>query len=95
MFKPLTKTVFLIAVLVLVNGCDRNIVPIATPTATLKPSTPTMTPTSTIALTSTRISTATSVPGTSVTFLTEDGIQLAGTQYGSGDIAVIMAHKGT
>jgi len=95
MFKPLIKTVFLSAVLALVSGCDRNSVPIATPTATLKPSTPTIAPTSTWIPTATRISTATSVPGTSVTFLTEDGIQLVGTLYGSGDIAVIMAHQGT
>ena len=89
MLKLFTKIAFLMAVLALVSACEGNTVPTETPTATLKPSTPTIAPTST------RISTATPVPGTLVTFLTEDGIQLAGTMYGRGDIAVIMAHQGT
>ncbi len=73
---------------VIVSGCGAGQVfgPTNTPTSA---STATTTPTST------RIPTATLVPGTAVTFLTEDGIQLAGSMYGSGDIAVIMAHQGT
>ncbi len=82
-------------VLLLLSGCGQSMPASPTmpaspaTTAALKPSTPTITPTSTMILT------ATSVPGMSLTFLTEDGIQLAGTLYGSGGIAVIMAHQGT
>jgi uncharacterized protein len=34
-------------------------------------------------------------PGNEVTFQTEDGVQIAGTMYGTGKIAVILAHQGT
>ena len=40
-------------------------------------------------------STSNSTPIEEVTFLTEDGVRLAGTLFGDGDIAVILAHQGT
>ena len=39
--------------------------------------------------------TATPVPVEPVTFITEDGVTLAGTLFGKGKIAVILAHQGT
>jgi Tol biopolymer transport system component len=35
------------------------------------------------------------LPGQQVTFQTEDGVQIAGTLYGAGEIAIILAHQGT
>lgn len=103
MYKLTYKTI-LLSLITLLGACEGNAAPTAT--ATTVPSTPTTIPTSTATAmiipstpttnpTSTRIPTATPVPGTAVTFLTKDDIQLAGTLYGDGDIAVIMAHQGT
>jgi pimeloyl-ACP methyl ester carboxylesterase len=39
--------------------------------------------------------TATPIPVEPVTFITEDGVTLAGTLFGKGKIAVILAHQGT
>ncbi len=39
--------------------------------------------------------TVTSAPPAIVTFPTEDDIELSGTLFGSGDVAVILAHQGT
>jgi WD40 repeat protein len=32
---------------------------------------------------------------TPVTFITEDGVEIAGTQFGEGEVAVLLAHQGT
>jgi hypothetical protein len=42
-------------------------------------------------------STSTTLPDQeqSITFETEDGVQIAGTLYGTGKIAVILAHQGS
>lgn len=54
-------------------------------TATLPIGIPTMTP----------VNSPYSNPSETVTFTTSDGINLAGTLFGDGDIAVILAHQGT
>jgi WD40 repeat protein len=39
--------------------------------------------------------TALSESPASVTFITEDGVEIAGTQFGEGEVAVLLAHQGT
>jgi alpha/beta superfamily hydrolase len=72
----------------LLVGC----VPAATSTPTKSPLPPT---TTRVPPTQTSPATPTSYPSQQVTFQTEDGIEIAGTLYGSGEIAVILAHQGT
>jgi Tol biopolymer transport system component/predicted alpha/beta-hydrolase family hydrolase len=89
-------------VLILVAGCGK-----ATPTATQTPAPSTATqtpipPTATATPTATAI--PTSIPPTptptpnitvqEVNFSTDDGLSLAGTLFGEGEIAVILAHMG-
>ena len=59
---------------------DTTITPEPSPEATMTPvPSPTVTP----------------IPFETVTFTTEDDVRLAGTLFGSGEIAVVMAHQGT
>ena len=54
------------------------------------PATPSPTPTSPPTATATP-----PPPGEEVTFATEDDVKLAGTMFGEGELAVILAHQGT
>jgi pimeloyl-ACP methyl ester carboxylesterase len=99
--KPIHQPVFLVAILLLgiCTGCGSP--EIAATTAL--PTTPTETATSlpgdttaeiipprTVTPTVTRVAL-----GNKVTFTTADGVQLAGTLFGAGEPAVILAHQGT
>lgn len=65
----------------------------ATPTATDTPVTP-VEPTNTPIPTDLTATATPDVPAEAVTFTTEDGIQIAATLFGDGDLAVLMLHMG-
>jgi len=65
---------------ILLIGCS---ISAPTSTATPFPPTPTSAPS------------PTPIPWNQVTFQTEDSVQIAATLYGTGEIAVILAHQGT
>jgi alpha/beta superfamily hydrolase len=67
-------------IVLLLSGCG-TLLPAPTPTPTDTPK-PTKTPTPEIAF-------------EKVSFTTEDGLELSGTLFGEGDIAVVLAHQGT
>ncbi len=72
---------------------------IPTDTPTIPPTetpTPQPSPTSTPEPTDTPAPTETpDVPSEAVTFITEDGVDIAGTLFGEGDIAVLLLHMGS
>jgi alpha/beta superfamily hydrolase len=93
MFDKCKKLVTWLILSMLLAGCGSVATVIPVPaTATSIPPTDTPSPTP---LPPTVTPSPTPFPGNQVTFQTEDGIQIAGTMYGAGEIAVILAHQGT
>jgi len=85
--KPINQPVFLISItlLVICTGCGSPQITATTDlsTAPTETATPAVTPTATPAALG------------KVTFTAKDGVQLAGTLFGGGELAVILAHQGT
>jgi len=73
---------------------ERNPTVMATETAGTPKQTSTVRPIPTLVNPSPTISTPAD-NSVSVTFMTDDGVQLYGTQFGEGNVAVILAHQGT
>jgi pimeloyl-ACP methyl ester carboxylesterase len=99
--KPIHQPVFLVSILLLgiCTGCRSPEIAATTALSTTLTETATALPgdtTAEIIPPRTVTPTVTLVAlGNKVTFTTEDGVQLAGTLFGEGEPAVILAHQGT
>jgi uncharacterized protein len=80
---PLKATFILILIVLVSTSCSNSV------------TNETIPPLSEEILTSPPSPSATPFPSETVTFTTDDGVMLAGTLFGSGKIAVILAHQGT
>ncbi len=95
--KPLPIVLTLLSLLLVAcNGAQETSTPIAKATMTSEPSPSATSPTlSEMTVTPKSSPTATSISLETVTFTTDDDVTLAGTLFGQGTTAVILAHQGT
>jgi pimeloyl-ACP methyl ester carboxylesterase len=99
--KRIKQSVFLVSILLfgICSGCGSPEITattaLSTPPTETATSLPSDIPTEIIPPSTVTPPATLIVLGNEVTFTTEDGVQLAGTLFGDGDTAVILAHQGT